>query len=58
MFYETRHKNATKAFRVLSCVIYAIIENYVYIDYLDCQSNKLSAICMDKNIWGRILTYS
>ena len=33
MFYETRHKNATKYFRVLSCVIYNIIDNYVCIDY-------------------------
>ena len=32
MFYEKRHKNATKYFRVLSCVIYTIIDNYVCID--------------------------
>ena len=37
MFCETRHKNATKYFRVLSCVIYTIIENYLCIYYLDCQ---------------------
>ena len=37
MFYETRHINAKKDFRVLSCFIYTTIENYVYIDYLDCQ---------------------
>ena len=48
MFYETRHKNATKAFRVLSCVLYTIIDHYVYIDYLACQSNKLSVMCMGK----------
>ena len=24
MFYETRHKNKTKAFRVLNCVIFLI----------------------------------
>ena len=35
MFYETR-KNPKKAFKVLSCVIYKIISNYVFIDYLAC----------------------
>ena len=25
IFYETRHKNVTKAFRFLSCAIYTII---------------------------------
>ena len=33
---------------MLICVIYSIIDNYVCIDYLDCQSKKLSVICMDK----------
>ena len=33
MFFEKR-KNAKKIFRVLSCVIYTIIRNYVCIDYL------------------------
>ena len=37
IFYETRSYNPEKAFRVLSCVIYNIINNYVYIDYLYCQ---------------------
>ena len=40
-------KNGTKYLRVLSCLIYAIIGNYVCIDYLACQSKKLSVICMD-----------
>ena len=44
MFYETRADNPGKNFRVLSCVIYTIIKNYVCIDYLDCQSKKLSEI--------------
>ena len=48
IFYETRHKNVTKYFRVLSCFIYSIIENYVYIDYLYFQSKKLSDICVDR----------
>ena len=29
---------------VLSCVVYTIIDNYVYIDYLLCQSKTLSTI--------------
>ena len=48
MLYETRYKNTMKALRMLSCVIYAFIENYVCIDYLACQSKKLSVMCMDK----------
>ena len=35
MFYETRLDN--KLYRVLSCVIYTIIRNYVCIDYLAFQ---------------------
>ena len=49
MIYETRNKNVMKYFRLLICVIYTIIDNYVYIDYLDCQPKKLSFICMDGN---------
>ena len=37
MFYETR-KNPKKVFKVLSCVIYILIINYVCIDYLDSES--------------------
>ena len=33
MFYDTR-ENPYKCFKVLSCVIYTIIRNYVCIDYL------------------------
>ena len=36
MFYETRGYNLKKYFRVSSCVVYSIIENYVCIDYIDC----------------------
>ena len=53
-----RHKNATKYFTVLSFVIYAIIDNHACIDYLACQSKKLSVICMDKNIRARVLINS
>ena len=35
MFYDTRVEKI--ACKVLSCVIYTIIKNYVCIDYLACQ---------------------
>ena len=38
IFYETRADNPKKYFRVLSCVIYSIIKNYVCVDYLACQA--------------------
>ena len=43
MFYETR-KNTKKSFKVLSCVIYTIINNYVCIDYLACEPKKSSEL--------------
>ena len=33
-------------FRVLSCVIYAIIRKYVCIDYLGSEKSKLSYLCL------------
>ena len=49
MFYETKHKNTAKIFIVSYCAVYAIINNYVCIDYLACRSKKLSVMCIDKN---------
>ena len=46
MFYET--KKPTKVYRVLSCVLYSIIENYFFVDYLCCHSKRLSFISYDK----------
>ena len=43
MFYETR-KNPKKVSKVLSCVGYTIIINYVCIDYLGSESIKLSEL--------------
>ena len=43
MFYETR-KNPKKYSKVLSCVIYTIISNYVCMDYLACEREKLSEL--------------
>ena len=35
-------------YRVLSCVLYSVIENYACIDYLCCQYKTLSSISSDK----------
>ena len=37
MLHETRVVNIRKSFILLSCVIYTIIKNYVFIGYLACQ---------------------
>ena len=42
MFFENRKKHAKKIFRVLSCVIYTIIRNYVCIYYLGYENLFLS----------------
>ena len=44
MYYETRADNPNKSFKVLSCVICTKIKKYFCIDYLACQSKKLSEI--------------
>ena len=43
MFYENNGEK-TKMYRVLSCVVYSLIDNYVCIDYLACQLKTLSFI--------------
>ena len=48
IFYETKTKNPIELYRVLSCVFYSIIDNYVCIDYLCCNSKTLSVISSDK----------
>ena len=50
IFYETR-KCPKKFFKVLSCVIYTIIRNYVCIDYLGYESKKLSELGLGSG-WG------
>ena len=44
IFYENNRVKPEKEYRVLSCVIYYLVENYVCIDYLSCQSKTLSSI--------------
>ena len=44
MIYENNGEILKKLHRVLSCVVYTLIDNYVFIDYLSCQSKTLSDI--------------
>ena len=44
MFYKTNGLEPKKMYRVLSCVLYSLVENYGYIDYLSFQSKTLSII--------------
>ena len=44
MIYDNNGGNAKKVYRVLSCVVYSLIDNYVCIEYLSCQSKTLSSI--------------
>ena len=41
-FYKTGDE--TIIYRLLSCVIYTIIKNYVCIDYLSCQWKQISTL--------------
>ena len=45
---ESKTKDPIKVYRVLSCVLYSIIENYFCIGYLCCQSKTLSIMYSDK----------
>ena len=47
IFYETRGDNPRKCFRVLSCVIDIIFNNFVCVYYLACLSKTLSKISVD-----------
>ena len=40
------NKKNKNIFKVLSCVIYTIISNYLCIDYLGSDKNKLSELCL------------
>ena len=42
IFYESGKTNPRKMFRVLSCVIYTIIDKYICIDYLGTEKLKIS----------------
>ena len=44
MIYDNNGGNARIVYRLLTCVVYSLIGNYVCIDYLSCQSKTLISI--------------
>ena len=44
VYYEYENLNPRKMFKVLSCVIYTIIDRYVCIDYLCTEIKKISKL--------------
>ena len=48
LFYENKGEKQKNIYRVLSCVLYYLIDNYVYIDYLLCQSKILIRISSNR----------
>ena len=41
LIYDNIGKDIRKVYRVLSCVVYTLIYNYVFIYYLSCQPKIL-----------------
>ena len=50
LIYETFETAIRKLYRVLSCVVYTIIDNYGCIEYLSCQSKKIMRHFKEYNI--------
>ena len=44
MIYENNGEITKQFYRVLSCIIYYLVDNYFCIYYLSCQSKTLSSI--------------
>ena len=44
VFYELGNFNPSNVFKVLSCILYKIIDRYVCIDYLGTETNKISEL--------------
>ena len=44
MIYENSGKDKRTGYRVLSCFVYTLVDNYVCIAYLKCQSKTLFVI--------------
>ena len=44
MIYDDNEEIQKLMYRVISCVVYSLIDNYVCIDYLLCQSKVLRSI--------------
>ena len=50
VFYELGNINPRKMFKVLSCVIYSIIDRYVCIDYLCTEIKKISRLKRERSL--------
>ena len=55
IFYENGTTNQMKVFRLLSCVIYYVIDNYVCVEYICCQAKTLSVACCDNFFEKRVI---
>ena len=53
VYDELGNLNPRKMFKVLSCVIYAIIDRYVCIDYLVTDINKISKLNLGRSLKTR-----
>ena len=51
--FELGNLNPRKMFKVLSCVIYAIIDRYVCIDYLGTEIKKISQLKLGRSLKTR-----
>ena len=51
--YEHGNLNTRKFFKVLSCVIYTIIDRYVFIDYLCTEIKKISQLKLGRSLKTR-----
>ena len=48
IFYESKGIKPKKVYRVLSCVLYSIVDNFVCIENLSCQTKTLSRISSNR----------
>ena len=51
-FYDSKGKKPKLFYRVLICVLYSIMENYFFIDYLSCQLKTFISISFNR-IFGQ-----
>ena len=57
MIYENNGKYTKTVYRVLSCVVYTLMDNYIFIDYLSCQSKTLRNISSDPTFKEKVSIY-
>ena len=50
IIYENNGKIPKTLYRLLSCVVYTLIYNYLYIYYMACQSKTISKISSNPSI--------